>query len=160
MRVIGETPPSCRTAAGATAARLPASRPAPPAVWSWAAPENDPGTWFEAAQLDDDGTLRVTGHHTRPGVSEFFAEAIIFYDWAPVSAPGQVATLLTMLGGQAGDDVPGLLAAYHDQHGGQINEPLRGPPVAATFSKLAQLTPASQDRRYLSPCGTGRGSCR
>jgi hypothetical protein len=71
-----------------------------------------------------------------------------------VSAPGQVATLLTMLGGQAGDNVPGLLTAYHDQHGGQINEPLRGPPVAATFSKLAQLTPASQDRRYLSPCGT------
>jgi hypothetical protein len=51
-----------------------------------------------------------------------------------------------MLGGQPGDDVPGLLAACHDQHGGQINELVRGPPVAATFSKLAQLTPASQDR--------------
>jgi hypothetical protein len=63
-----------------------------------------------------------------------------------VIAPGRAATLLTLLGGQAGDDVPGLLAACHGQHGGQINELLRGPQVAATFSKRAQLTPASQDR--------------
>jgi hypothetical protein len=27
-----------------------------------------------------------------------------------------------------------LLATYHDQHGGQINDLLRGPQVAATFS--------------------------
>jgi hypothetical protein len=33
---------------------------------------NDRGTQFEAAQLEDDGTLRVTGHHIGPGVSEFF----------------------------------------------------------------------------------------
>ena len=36
---------------------------------------NDRGTQFEAAQLEDDGTLRVTGHHTGPGVSEFFGDA-------------------------------------------------------------------------------------
>jgi hypothetical protein len=48
---------------------------------------NDRGTQFEAAQLDDDGTLRVTGHHTGPGVSEFFGDMITSYDWAYVIAP-------------------------------------------------------------------------
>jgi hypothetical protein len=95
---------------------------------------NDRGTQVEAAHLDDDGTLRVTGHHTGPGVSEFFGDAITCYDWAYVIAPGRVGTLFTLLGGQAGDDVPGLLATYHGQHGGQINDLLRGPQVAATFS--------------------------
>ena len=40
---------------------------------------DDRGTQFEAAQLDDDGTLCVTGHHTGPGVSEFFGDAITSY---------------------------------------------------------------------------------
>jgi hypothetical protein len=95
---------------------------------------DDRGTQFEAAQLDDDRTLRVTGHHTGPGVSEFFGDAITSYDWAYVIAPDRIGTLLTLVGGQAGDDVPGLLATYHDQHRGQINDLLRGPQVAATFS--------------------------
>lgn len=95
---------------------------------------NDRGNQFEAAQLDDDGTLRVTGHHTGPGVSEFFGDAITSYDWAYVIAPDRVGTLLTLLGGQAGDDVLELLATYHAQHGGQMNDLLRGAPVAATFS--------------------------
>jgi hypothetical protein len=92
------------------------------------------GTQFEAAQLDDDGTLRVSGHHTGPGVSEFFGEAITCYDGAYVIAPGRVGTLFTLLGGQAGDDVLNLLATYHHQHGGQINDLLRGPQADATFS--------------------------
>ena len=66
---------------------------------------NERGTQFEAAQIDDDGTLRVTGHHTGPGVSEFFGAAITSYDWAYVIAPERVETLLTLLGGHAGDDV-------------------------------------------------------
>jgi hypothetical protein len=95
---------------------------------------DDHGTQFEAAHLEDDGTVRVTGHHTGPGVSEFSGDAITSYDWACVIAPDRVGTLFTLLGGHAGDDVPGLLATYHDQHGGQINDLLRGPQVAATFS--------------------------
>ena len=96
---------------------------------------DDRGTQLEAAQLDDDGTLRVTGHHTGPGVSEFFGDAITSYDWAYVIAPDRVGTLFTLLGGgQAGDDVLDLLATYHDQHGGQMNDLLRGPQVAAAFS--------------------------
>ena len=96
---------------------------------------DDRGTQFEAAQLDDDGTLCVTGHHTGPGVSEFFGQAITCYDWAYVIAPDRVGTLFTLLGGgQAGDDVLDLLATYHDQHGGQMNDLLRGPQVAAAFS--------------------------
>ena len=96
---------------------------------------DDRGTQLEAAQLEDDGTLRVTGHHTGPGVSEFFGDAITSYDWAYVIAPDRVGTLFTLLGGgQDGDDVLGLLATYHNQHGGQMNDLLRGPQVAATFS--------------------------
>jgi hypothetical protein len=95
---------------------------------------NDHGTRFEAAQLDDDGTLHVTGHHTGPGVSEFFGDAITSYDWAYVIAPDRVGTLFILLGGQADDDVLDLLAVYHDQHGGQMNDLLRGPRVAAAFS--------------------------
>jgi hypothetical protein len=91
------------------------------------------GAQFEAAQLDDDGTLRVTGHHTGPGVSEFFGNAITSYDWAYVIAADRVGALFTLLGGQTGDDVLDLLASYHDQHGGQINDLLRGPQVAAKF---------------------------
>jgi hypothetical protein len=96
--------------------------------------QNDRGTQFEAAQLEDDGTLRVTCHHAGPGVSEFFGDSITSYDWAYVIAPDRVGTLFTLLGGQAGDDVLDLLATYRDQHGGQINDLLRGPQVAATFS--------------------------
>ena len=95
---------------------------------------NERGTQFEAAQIDDDGTLRVTGHHTGPGVSEFFGAAITSYDWAYVIAPERVQTLLTLLGGHTGDDVLDRLAAYHEQHGGQVNDLLRGPQVAADFS--------------------------
>ena len=95
---------------------------------------NDRGTQFEAAQLEDDGTLRVTGHHIGPGVSEFFGDAITSYDWAYVIAPDRVGTLLTLLGGRAGDDVLDLPATCHDQHGGQMNDLLRGSQVAATFS--------------------------
>jgi hypothetical protein len=95
---------------------------------------NDRGTQLEAAQLHDDGTLRVTGHHTGPGVSEFFGDAITSYDWAYVIAPDRVGTLFTLLGGRAGGDVLDLLATYHDQHSGQINDLLRDPQVAATFS--------------------------
>jgi hypothetical protein len=40
----------------------------------------------------------------------------------------------TLLGGHVGHDVLDLLATYHDQHGEQINDLLRGPQVAATFS--------------------------
>ena len=73
-------------------------------------------------------------HHTGPGVSEFFRDAITSYDWAYVIAPDRGGTLFTLLGGQAGDDVLDLLATYHDQHGGQMNDLLRDPQVAATFS--------------------------
>ena len=95
---------------------------------------DDRGTQLEAAQLDDDGMLRVTGHHTGPAVSEFFGDAITSYDWAYVIAPDRVGTLFTLLGDHAGNDVLNLLATYHDQHGGQMNELLRGPQVAAAFS--------------------------
>jgi hypothetical protein len=50
---------------------------------------DDRGTQFEAAQLDN-GTPRVTGHHTGPGVRVFFGQAITCYD-------GSVRVLLDSL---------------------------------------------------------------
>jgi hypothetical protein len=82
MRVIGATQPSCRTAAGAPlhvyqhpgrAARRMVLR----------GTGNDRGPQFAAAQLEDDETLRVTGHHTRPGASELFGDAIT----SPMTGP-------------------------------------------------------------------------
>ena len=57
------------------------------------------GTRLETAQIEDDGTLRVTGHDTGPRVSEFFGAAITSYEWVYVVAPGKVDALLRLLGG-------------------------------------------------------------
>jgi hypothetical protein len=51
-----------------------------------------------------------------------------------VIAPERVGILLTLVGGQPGDNVLDRLAAYHHENGGQINDLLRGPQIAATFS--------------------------
>ena len=56
------------------------------------------GGRFEAAQSEDDGTLRVTGHHTGPGVSEFFGDSITSYYWAYVIAEDRIAILFTLPG--------------------------------------------------------------
>ena len=60
-------------------------------------------------------------------------------------APDRVGSLFTLLDGHAGDDVLDLLATYHDQHGGQINDLLRGSSGRRYVQQLAQLThPISQ----------------
>jgi hypothetical protein len=77
----------------------------------------------------------VTGHHTGPGVSEFFGDAITCYDWAYVIAPGRVGTLFTLLGGQAGDDVLDLLPPITTSTAGRLTtccEALRLPRRSAT----------------------------
>ena len=78
---------------------------------------DDSGTRFEAAQIEDDGTLRVTGHDTGPRVSEFWGEAITSYEWVYLIACDRVPALLGLLGGHDGDDVLALLAAYHQRAG-------------------------------------------
>ena len=92
------------------------------------------GRRFEAAQIEDDGTLRITGHDTGPRVSEFFGTAITSYEWVYVIAPVRIGTLFRLLGGAEGDDVLHALAAYHQQHGGRIGDLLRSPEVAAEFA--------------------------
>jgi hypothetical protein len=92
------------------------------------------GTRLEIAQIEDDGTLRITGHDTGPRVSEFFSTAITSYEWVYVVAPAKVDALLRLLGGAKGDDVLDALATYYQQHGGQISELLRGPEIAAEFA--------------------------
>jgi hypothetical protein len=91
------------------------------------------GTRLETAQIEDDGTLRVIGHDTGPRVSEFFGTAITSYEWVFIVAPDRVDALLRLLGGAEGGDVLDALAAYYQQHGGQLSELLRGPEVAAYF---------------------------
>jgi hypothetical protein len=91
------------------------------------------GTRLETAQIEDDGTLRITGHDTGPRVTEFFGQAITNYEWVYVVAPDRVGSLLRLLGGAEDDDAIDALATYYEQHGGQLSELLRGPEVAAYF---------------------------
>jgi hypothetical protein len=67
-------------------------------------------------------------------------------NWAYVIAPDRIGTLLTLLGGHVGDEVLDLLAAYHDQHGRQINDLLRSSQVAATFNNWHRYHPPAKER--------------
>ena len=91
------------------------------------------GTRLETAQIEDDGTLRISGHDTGSRVTEFFGTAITSYEWVYVIAPARVDTLLRLLGGAEGADVLDALATYHQQHGGQLSELMRSPEIAAYF---------------------------
>jgi hypothetical protein len=92
------------------------------------------GTQFEAAHLEDDTTLRITGHHHSPGVSEIFGDEISSYEWVYVVAPERVGNLLRLPGGQEGDDVLAILAAYYQRNGGVISDMLKSPEVVSNFS--------------------------
>lgn len=95
---------------------------------------DDNGSQHEAAQLEDDGTLRVAGHDQGPTVTEFFGDGITSYEWVYVIAPDKVSALVRVLGGHGGDDALALLAAYHQQAQGKIYGLLTGPEVSAQFS--------------------------
>jgi len=94
---------------------------------------DDRGTQFEAAQIEDDGTLRVVGHDTGPGVSRVFGAAITSYEWVYVVPSGRVGALVQALGAEHSDDVLDALASYYQQHDGQISKLLRSPEIAAEF---------------------------
>jgi hypothetical protein len=93
----------------------------------------DGGTQFETAQLEEDGTLRITGHDTGRTVSEFFGADITSYEWAYVVPPDRIGALSRALGAGENDDILTALAAYHEQQGGRISGLLRNPPVSASF---------------------------
>jgi hypothetical protein len=95
---------------------------------------DDRGTQFEAAQMQDDDTLRVVGHDTGARVSDFFGTAITSYGWVYVVPSGRVNALLRALGTEPGDDVLDALASYYQQHGGRISQLLRSPGITAEFS--------------------------
>jgi hypothetical protein len=88
---------------------------------------------FEAAQTEDDGTLRVVGHDTGPGVSAVFGAAITSYEWVYVVPSGRVGALARALGAEHDDDVLDALAGYYQRHGGRISQLLRGAEIAAEF---------------------------
>jgi hypothetical protein len=92
------------------------------------------GSQFETAQLEEDGTLRVSGHDQGQGVSDFFGDDITSYEWVYVIAPSRVTSLARLLGGHEGDDVLALLAIYYRDHSGAISSTLKHPDVAAQFS--------------------------
>ena len=94
---------------------------------------DDQGTQFEAAQMEDDGTLRVVGHDTGPGVSAVFGAAITSYEWVYVVPSGRVGALAQALGAEHDDDVLDALAGYYQQHGGRISQLLRSAEIAAEF---------------------------
>jgi hypothetical protein len=95
---------------------------------------DDGGTRHLDAVLEHDGTLRITGHDQGPRVSDSWGEAITSYDWVYVIAADRIPALPTVLGGQDGDDVLALLAAYHQRAGGQLDDLMTHPDVAAEFS--------------------------
>lgn len=94
---------------------------------------DDKGRQFEAAVLEDDGTLRISGHDEGAGVSEVFG-AGTSYEWVYVVAPDRVEVLLRCMGGGDGADVLEVLAAWHEQAGGRISGLLRSPEIGAEFS--------------------------
>ena len=94
---------------------------------------DDRGTQFEAAQMEDDGTLRVVGHDTGAGVSDVFGTAITSYEWVYVVPSGRVNALARALGAKPGYDVLDALASYYQQHDGRISQLLRSPEIAAEF---------------------------
>ncbi len=55
---------------------------------------DDRSSQFETAQLEDDGTLRVTGHDRGLAVSEAFGDDITSYEWVHVIAPDRVGALV------------------------------------------------------------------
>ena len=93
----------------------------------------DQGTQFEAAQIEDDGTLRVVGHDTGPGVSAVFGAAITSYEWVYVVPSGRIGALARALGAEHDDAVLDALAGYYQQHDGRISQLLRGAEIAAEF---------------------------
>jgi hypothetical protein len=95
---------------------------------------DDRGSQFEAAQLEDDGTLRITGHDQGSTVSDFFGEDITSYEWVYVVAAERTANLSRLLGGTEDDDVLDLLASYHARTHGTISAVLKDSEVAAEFS--------------------------
>jgi len=96
---------------------------------------DDRGTRYEDAALDHDGTLRITGHDQGPPVSEFWGDAITFYEWVYLVGCDRVPALLGLLGGRDGDDVLAVLgAAYHQRAGGQISDLMSHLDVTAHFS--------------------------
>jgi hypothetical protein len=95
---------------------------------------DDRGTLFEAAQVEDDGTLRIVGHDSGSRVSDFFGAGITSYEWVYVVPPGRVAALIQALDAGQDKDVLDAVASYYQQHGGQISELLRSPEIAAQFS--------------------------
>lgn len=96
--------------------------------------ETDGGTQFEAAQLEEDGTLRITGRDTGRTVTQFFGADLTSYEWVDVVPPDRVQALLDALSGGGPEyDVLTAFAAYHEQHGGRISALLQNPPVCASF---------------------------
>ena len=93
---------------------------------------DDRGTRYEAAQIEDDGTLRIVGHDTGRRVSEFWGAPIASYEWVYVVGPERVSALHTGLAGEEGGDVLAALEADYQQHEGQLYNLLTGPEVAAT----------------------------
>lgn len=94
---------------------------------------DDQGTRFEAAQIEDNGTLRVVGRDTGSRVSDFFGTAITSYEWVYVVPSGRLQALARALGAAQGEDVLDALTRYYREHDGRISELLRSPEIAASF---------------------------
>jgi len=105
---------------------------------------DDRGTRFEAAQIEDDGTLRIVGHDTGRRVSEFFGAPIASYEWVYVVRPERVGALHAGLAGEEGGDVLAALEAYYQRHEGRLHALLTSPEVAAGFDNWHSSRPGGE----------------
>jgi hypothetical protein len=94
---------------------------------------DEQGTRYEDVVIETDGTIRVTGHDTGPGVSNVFGPEITSYEWVYVVPPERAASLVEALGGREGDDPVDLLTAYYQRTRGVLYHLLTSPPVNASF---------------------------
>jgi hypothetical protein len=94
---------------------------------------NEEDTRYEDVVIETDGTIRVTGHDSGPGVSTVFGPDITSYEWVYVVPPERAANLVEALGGQPGDDPLALLTTHYERTRGVLYHLLTSPPVNASF---------------------------
>jgi hypothetical protein len=84
--------------------------------------------------LQEDGSVRIVGHDSGPGVSRFFGPDVTSYEWTYLVTADRVPALIEVLGGSPDADVLRLLVEYHRRTDGVISALLRDDPVNAAFS--------------------------
>jgi hypothetical protein len=94
---------------------------------------DDQGTQYLGVNREPNGGLKITGHDLGSGVSEFWG-SWSEYEYEYRIEPGDIAALVTALGGRPGDDPIELLQASFTDPTARLSPILgSGGPVPAAF---------------------------